>query len=94
MDAMEAKIAEIIATEMSWETMRPIQVRLYRETLTQEEVDGLIAFYQSPAGTAYIEKMPLIQQKSMQLLQERMLPMKAKLDAALEEMKVQMKTAN
>ena len=92
LDAMEARTIEVIGSELSWEAMKPMFVRIYRETLTQEDVDGLIAFYQSPAGTAFIEKMPLITQKTMQLMQERTAPLIGKLNAATEELKAQLKT--
>ena len=53
--------------------------------LTQEEVDGLIAFYESPAGQAYIAKMPAVAQKSMAPMQNPMIPMIRKLQASAEE---------
>lgn len=45
---------------------------IYQETFEQEEIDGLDAFYGSPAGQAFVAKMPVVMQKSMSLLQEQM----------------------
>lgn len=92
LDAMETRMIEVIGSELSWENMKPMFIRIYRETLTQEDVDGLIAFYQSPAGTAFVEKMPLITQKTMQLMQDRTGPMLTRINAATEELKAQLKT--
>ena len=50
-----------------------------------------IAFYQSPAGTAFVEKKPLASQREMPLMQERTGPLIAKLTAAAEELKAQAK---
>ncbi len=57
---------------MDWDKLKPEYAQLYMETFTQEEVDGLLAFYRSPAGRAMIEKMPLLMNKSLQLSQARM----------------------
>ena len=72
--------------------MRPMFVQIYQESYTQEEVDGLVAFYQSPIGVAYIEKMPIVMQKSMTLVQTRMGPMMEKMQAALKQAMEEAKT--
>ena len=35
-------------------------------------IQGMLAFYRTPAGQAVIEKMPLVMQNTMQAVQERM----------------------
>lgn len=47
-------------------------VDAYRRSLSQDEVNGMIAFYESSAGQAVVRKMPLIQQNMLTLMQERM----------------------
>jgi uncharacterized protein len=71
--------------EMSWEKLKPLYVQIYVETFSQEEIDGLIAFYESPAGQAYIAKMPMVAQKSMAIMQERMAPMLRRLQENVGE---------
>ncbi len=73
-DDAPAKFARILREEMSWEKIRPLQIQIYSESFTQQEIDGLIAFYRSPAGVAYVNKMPLVAQKSVALLQSLMAP--------------------
>ena len=58
--------------EMSWQKLKPQYVKLYADTFSQDEIDGLNAFYGSPAGKAYLAKMPLLMQHSMQLMQAQM----------------------
>ena len=36
--------------EMTWDRLHPLYVRIYQESFTQEEIDGLIVFYESPAS--------------------------------------------
>ena len=71
--------------EMTWDKLRPLYVQIYQESFTQEEIDGLIAFYESPAGVAFVEKMPFVMQKSMSIMQSRMAPMMEKMKAAIKE---------
>lgn len=69
---MHAEIMQLVSAEMRWEKMEPMFLEIYRKSLTQKEVNGLIKFYKSKAGKAYIAKMPLIMQNTMQLMQEFM----------------------
>ena len=41
-------------------------------THPQKEIDSLVAFYSSPAGQAFIRKMPIVLQKSMEITQAQM----------------------
>ncbi|MDR0674178.1 MAG: DUF2059 domain-containing protein [Zoogloeaceae bacterium] len=69
LDALPGKFVAVMREEMSWQKMKPQYVQLYCETFEQEEVDGMLAFYASPAGQALIDKMPALMQKSMDLSQ-------------------------
>jgi hypothetical protein len=80
MDAAVERVVGAMRQEMSIERMRAQMARLYTETFTQEEIDGLIAFYQTPAGHAFVAKMPAMMQKSAQLMRERMDPLMRRLD--------------
>jgi uncharacterized protein len=83
-DAME-KSAKAMREEMSWAKMKPLMVRIYADSFTQEEMDGLIAFYESPAGQAFTKKMPVVMEKSMTLMQERAGPMMQRMESAMRE---------
>ncbi|HYD79159.1 MAG TPA: DUF2059 domain-containing protein [Paucimonas sp.] len=74
-----AKSMAVVKDEMSWKNMREMYVQIYGESFTQEEIDGLIAFYASPAGKAFVEKMPMVMQKSMLATQQRFTPLMKKL---------------
>lgn len=85
LDASTAKMMALMKDEMSWDKMHAMYVQIYRESFTQEEIDGLVAFYKSPAGVAYIEKMPAVMQKTMGLMQTRMADMVPKMQAAIQQ---------
>jgi hypothetical protein len=84
-DAMSAKLTALMKDELSWAKLKPEYIRLYRQTFDQQEVDGLIAFYATPAGQAMINKMPLLMQNTMALLQTQMAALMPKMMAIAED---------
>jgi hypothetical protein len=84
-DSMPAKMSKVLREELSWSSLKPMYVQIYKESLTQEDVSGLIDFYKSPAGAAMINKMPLVMQKSMVMVQQRMGPLMEKMQEALKQ---------
>lgn len=67
------KTMQVLSEELRWEKMKADYVGLYASTFTAAELQGLIAFYQSPPGQAFIAKQPALMQASMQLNQKLML---------------------
>jgi hypothetical protein len=56
--------------------LQSITQRVYQATYTQDEIDGLIAFFKTPSGQALINKKPLMVQelfKEMQALTQPMM---------------------
>ncbi|HET7868584.1 MAG TPA: DUF2059 domain-containing protein [Burkholderiaceae bacterium] len=85
LDAVPVKFAAFMREEVSWQKLKPAYVQLYRETFEQEEIDGLIAFYASPTGQAFVNKMPVVMQKSMAISQSLMQSLLPKMTAAIKE---------
>ena len=86
-NTFKLKVVAIMQEDLNWDVMEPHIVEIYGQTLTQQEVDGMIAFYQSSAGQSILKKMPLIMQKSMIMMQKMMPPMMKKIIPVVEEMK-------
>jgi hypothetical protein len=74
------KYAATMSEELSLAKIKAIYVQAYRDSFTQEEVTGVIAFYKSPAGKAVTEKNPVIMQKAAALTEARIGPLTQKLD--------------
>jgi uncharacterized protein len=85
LDAVPTKFTTVMRQEMSWEKLKPSYIQIYQETFEQDEVDGLNAFYASPAGQAYVSKMPVVLQKSMALSQTLMQSLIPKMKAVMNE---------
>ena len=45
---------------------------LYANTYTIEELKGMIQFYGSEVGQSIMQKLPIVTQKSMLMIQEKM----------------------
>ena len=68
-----------------WEKMQAELTGIYRELFTQEEINSLIDFYQSPAGQAMVKKMPLIQNKTVQIYQKILARAMPRIQKVMEE---------
>jgi hypothetical protein len=75
LDTLPGKFEAIFRDEMAWPKLRAMYVAIYQESLTQEEIDGMIAFYETPAGKAMIEKLPQVMNRTMLRVQAMMPPM-------------------
>lgn len=84
-DRMTRESATVIRQEMSWAQMRPMMVKIYQDTFTQEEVDGQIAFYRTPVGAAVVDKMPLVMQATMAATQQSLLRVMPQLQAIVKK---------
>jgi len=93
-DAVPTKFVAVMREEMNWQKMKPLYVQLYRDTFEQEEVDGLLVFYASPVGQAFVNKMPIVMQKSMALSQSLMQSIIPKMTAAMKDAMAEAKVSN
>jgi uncharacterized protein len=86
-DEMKEKMMALIAERISWARAKPEYMRIYSETFTEEEIDGILTFYKSPAGQAMLEKMPQLMQKSMAVGQKLMGDIGPDMERMMKEMK-------
>jgi hypothetical protein len=87
----QRRIMDLITEKMSWEKVKPAYVQLYIEIFTDEELDGILAFYRSPAGRAMLEKMPRLMSKSMALAQKQMADMQPEIQKITKELEAKYK---
>jgi hypothetical protein len=78
-DGMKAKMTAVVDEMLSWDKLQPLYFRLYRQTFTQDDVDGITAFYRTPAGQALLQKMPLLMTNMMQEYAGMMQPMQQRI---------------
>lgn len=90
-DKREAEMMTIFKDILDWKKLEPMYVRVYQKSLTQQEVDGMIAFYRTPGGQAVITKMPLVMQNTMNEMQEMMTPVIQKMQKMQQDVIAELK---
>lgn len=80
------QVMDVLTKELSWDNLKESYITLYAETFTQEELEGIIAFYKSPAGQAYVKKQPQLMQRSMELSQKLMQQVMPRIQALSKEL--------
>jgi hypothetical protein len=65
------KLIELMKERVTWDKMRPQLVKIYGDTFSDEEIDGLLAFFQSSAGRSYVTKLPALTQQIVAYSQEQ-----------------------
>jgi hypothetical protein len=85
LDRMAAKMSAVVTDVLNWDDLLPIYMRTYRDSFTQDEIDGVIKFYKSPAGRAYLKKLPLVMQNLMGEMQGFMKTVQDKMLAVQKE---------
>jgi uncharacterized protein len=93
-DRRRAEVAGIMKELLDWKKLEPMYVRIYQKTFTQPEVDGMIAFYKSPAGQAVITKMPSAMQTTMDEMQGTMGPVMQKMQQMQQDVVAEIKAEN
>ena len=86
-DQYMKKVGDLLAKDMNWDVFKEPMIEIYTKHFTEEEVKGLISFYQSNLGKSMTKKMPLIMQDSMLVSQELMKNFMPKIQALAIEMK-------
>ncbi len=85
--ALEASM-NVSMEKFSWKRMKDIFIDIYADVLDLEELEGLIAFYESPIGRKFLKKQPqlsLATMEKMQILMEEMMPdLQKAVDEALQ----------
>ena len=81
-----AKMFDALAKEMTWDNMKDDYITIYAETYTEEELKGLIDFYKTPIGRAFMKKQPELMKRSMEMTQKRMVQWMPKIQALSKEM--------
>ena len=82
---MQEKILALVA--VSFGKIKPALGKVYTDTYTEQEIDGILAFYKSPIGMALLQKMPELMQRSTPLMMQMMSDLQPELKKMMEGMK-------
>jgi hypothetical protein len=90
----EDKSLKLVGDAMSWDSMKGEFVNLYVQTFSEEEIDGMVAFYKTPAGQAVLTKMPQLTNASMKLAQQRIQALQPQLQVLQDQLMAKMEAGS
>jgi uncharacterized protein len=85
LDEMRGKILDLMKDQLKWEAFEPKIIAIYEDSLSEQEVQGMLAFYRTDAGKAVIAKMPLVVHNTMQMMQQMMTALMPKMQQIEQE---------
>jgi hypothetical protein len=90
-DELTSQFSGLFQERKSWESMKPGLTDIYASTLTEVELAGMIEFYRSPLGQAFLKKMPGLASKTIQFAQKCVGDLMPQIAALAEKLTEQMK---
>ncbi len=81
---------KVVDANFGWPVLEPAYIKLYTDTFTEPELDGMLAFYKSPAGQAMLVKTPEVSAGVMQIMHSRMGDFQPKMQELQEQYVKQM----
>jgi len=89
----QQRVMDVVNQKIGWKALEPDFINLYASTYTEEELDGIVAFYKSPIGQKMIEKTPVLTAKSTQITQQKMSELQPQLSQMVQDFMKQMAAA-
>jgi hypothetical protein len=90
-DQQRAEMVTMMKELLDWTKLEPMYVRIYQKTFSQQEIDGMIAFYKTPAGQAVLSKMPAAMQNTIDEMQQLMGPVMQRMQKMQQDVVAGMK---
>jgi len=82
---LQAKMTAAMHEDLNWQKLKPAMVEEYRSIYTEEELDGLLTFFKSPVGQAYLAKSPEIAAKTREVAEGKVKELADKFQAMGKE---------
>jgi hypothetical protein len=80
----------IVSDRVGWKAVEPDYVKLYMNTYSEQEINGILAFYKSPVGQAMLTKAPQLSAGVVQIVHTRMGDYQTKMQALQDDYMKQM----
>lgn len=83
----------LVRAELSWDKLEEPLIALYGSVFSEDELQEIIAFYQSDVGQKMLKRQPELIQGTMVMMQEQMQAMMPKVKALAEKQRAARKAA-
>ncbi len=82
---MQQKILALVSDRLNKAT--PTLAKVYSDTYTEAELDGILAFYKSPIGRSFLQKMPEVTQRMTPVMMSLIVGLQPEIKKLTEEMR-------
>lgn len=82
---MREKVVGLLREQLSWEKLEPTYVKLYSETFSESDIDGMLEFYKTPAGQSLLKKLPQLMENMMRMVMGEMQALVPRLRPMVED---------
>jgi hypothetical protein len=89
----QQRVVALVNAKLGWKALEPDFINLYATTYTEEELDGILAFYKSPVGQKMLEKTPELMAKSTEITQQKMRELQPEMNQMIQDFMKQMTAA-
>lgn len=90
LERYQARANAALDSAIGWKILRPQMLKLYTDTFSQQELEELIRFYESPVGSKVMQKMPMLSAESARVTQEQVLQAAPEVNRLLEQMSTEL----
>lgn len=74
-EAFLGQVKAFVGQSFSWESLEPEFIDIYAHELSDADLDGILAFYRSPAGEDLVAKTPVMLQQASAVAQQHLAKM-------------------
>jgi uncharacterized protein len=93
-DDYVSKSTSLITDTLSWDKLKPAYIDLYASAYTEDEVNGILAFYKSPVGQSVLSKSPELITRSSQMVTARLQELQPRMRELMTTFKSQIDAAH
>jgi hypothetical protein len=87
-DQFRTSLGDVVSDALSWEKLKPDYVKVYMEAFSEPEIDGMVAFYKSPAGQAMVAKTPALTTKTSEFARQKIVAAEPAIDKVVRDFMV------
>jgi hypothetical protein len=84
--AVQTEMMKLMKEEFAWKDMEAEFAAAYASTFTEDELRGLIVFYESPVGRAFIAKTPELTERTVAISTARLQALMPRIQRLLMEL--------
>jgi hypothetical protein len=88
------KMNAVVGEQLNWQKLKPAYIDLYAAEYSEEEIDGILAFYKSPVGQVMLAKDPELVTKTGEIVSARMQALGPQMQKVIADMRKQYQNAH